>query len=75
MWRESGAGESSDEEEGPTWRASVVSTLTGKRQGFSSLDDLFDFLRGRENAILDRQPDDHQSEAGGQLLGVDRNLR
>lgn len=52
MWRDSSAGASSGEENKPAWRASVVSTLTGKRRGFASLEDLFDFLRRHERATL-----------------------
>lgn len=64
MWRESGTGGSSDEEVKPTWRASVVSTLTGKRRGFANLDDLFDFLRRQESTMLDRHLSHHQSGEG-----------
>jgi hypothetical protein len=34
-------------EEGLVWRASLESARTGERHGFTSLDDLFDFLRQR----------------------------
>ena len=68
MWRESGAGEPSDKGKRPAWRASVVSTLTGKRRGFANLDELFDFLRRRENTLLDESPNDHPSEEGGSSL-------
>jgi hypothetical protein len=40
-----------------TWRASLESSLTGERQGFASLDDLFEFLR-RETDALSREEDD-----------------
>jgi hypothetical protein len=70
MWRESGAGESSNEEDKPTWRASVVSTLTGKRRGFASLDDLVDFLRRQESTMLDGHPNEHQSEEGDSSLAT-----
>ena len=70
MWRESGAGEPSDKGKRPAWRASVVSTLTGRRRGFANLDELFDFLRRQENMILDGQPDDHQSEEGDSSLAT-----
>jgi len=33
------------------WRASLESALTGQRQSFANLDDLFDFLR-RETSVL-----------------------
>ena len=50
MWHEGGEKGSSDEGHSPAWRASVVSTLTGKRRGFASLKDLCDFLRRHERA-------------------------
>jgi hypothetical protein len=37
-----------------TWLASVESSLTGKRQGFASLDDLFAFLRRQTGAVPKR---------------------
>ena len=33
--------------EGTTWRASLESARSGERLGFASLNELFDFLRGR----------------------------
>jgi hypothetical protein len=33
--------------EGIAWRASLESARSGERMGFASLDELFDFLRGR----------------------------
>lgn len=68
MWREAGTRESSAEESKPTWRASVVSTLTGKRQGFASLDDLFSFLRRQEGTMLDNHLDRDQSAEGHNTL-------
>lgn len=59
VWREGGTGASLGTEEGPIWRASVVSTLTGRRQGFASLDDLFDFLRRQARAAVDSGPERH----------------
>jgi hypothetical protein len=41
------------------WLASVQSSLTGKRQGFASLDDLFAFLRRQTGAV----PNDESREA------------
>jgi hypothetical protein len=70
MWRESGAGEPPDEKGRQIWRASLVSTLTGKRRGFANLDDLFCFLRQHEIELLDRHPQDHQSEEGGNSLAA-----
>ncbi|MBU0494027.1 MAG: hypothetical protein KKA73_10165 [Chloroflexi bacterium] len=40
--------------EKPDWRASLESPHTGERQGFASLDDLFDFLQHRTDAVSDR---------------------
>jgi hypothetical protein len=40
-------------EEETTWRASLESSLTGQRQGFASLDELFEFLRREAAATLD----------------------
>jgi hypothetical protein len=34
-------------EKGLAWRASLESARSGERRGFASLDELFDFLRGR----------------------------
>ena len=34
-------------EKGLAWRASLESARAGERRGFASLDELFDFLRGR----------------------------
>jgi hypothetical protein len=45
-----------------TWRASLESSLSGERQGFASLDDLFEFLR-RETDALSRKEDD-EGQAG-----------
>ncbi len=39
LWREGQAGE--------PWRASLQSAVTGERQGFASLDDLFGFIRSQ----------------------------
>lgn len=44
MWRDRGDGKAGGPFEGP-WRASLQSPRTGEMVGFSSLDDLFDFLR------------------------------
>ncbi len=40
------------------WRASVDSPLTGERQGFARLDDLFDFLRRQTGATVDVNRDE-----------------
>jgi hypothetical protein len=64
MWREGDAGGPSDEEDRPVWRASIVSTLTGKRQGFASLDALFDFLRRHESTMLNRHLNRDQGREG-----------
>jgi hypothetical protein len=38
-----------------TWLASVESSLTGKRQGFASLEDLFAFLRRQTGAVSNHE--------------------
>jgi len=48
----------------PDWRASLESPHTGERQGFASLDDLFDFVRGQIGAASDASED----ERGGDDL-------
>ena len=37
------------------WRASLESALAGQRQGFSSLDDLFGFLRQETSVSSDQK--------------------
>lgn len=67
VWQEGRAGDS--------WRASLQSATTGERQGFASLDGLFDFIR-REAAPAriaspgeDRQPGgEGGDQSGDQLL-------
>ena len=46
MWQDSSDGESPRSNE-TLWRASLQSPHTGDLEGFASLDDLFDFLRGQ----------------------------
>ena len=46
MWQDSGDEEPSPSK-GAAWRATLQSPGTGERVGFSSLDDLFDFLKGQ----------------------------
>jgi hypothetical protein len=41
-----------------TWRASLESSLTGERQGFASLDDLFEYLRQQTGAASDGDDDE-----------------
>ena len=53
LWRVSG-------EEEMAWRASLQDARTGQRQGFTSLDDLFQFLRQQTKA----SPDAGESAAG-----------
>jgi hypothetical protein len=36
------------------WRASLQSALSGQRQGFAGLDDLFDFLRQQTGVSTDQ---------------------
>ena len=45
LWQAKAEGET-------TWRASLESSLTGERQGFASLDELFEFLRRETSAVL-----------------------
>jgi hypothetical protein len=45
LWRANGDDESLPGAERPVWRASLECALTGKKQAFASLDDLFAFLR------------------------------
>jgi hypothetical protein len=49
LWREGLTGE--------PWRASLQSAATGERQGFASLDGLFEFIRGEAAPAPDVQPD------------------
>ena len=39
----------------PIWLASLESSLTGQRQGFANLDDLFAFLRRRVGRVSDSE--------------------
>jgi hypothetical protein len=41
--------------EGPSWRASVEEAHTGERQGFASLEELFDFVREQTGAVPNRR--------------------
>ena len=41
------------DETNPVWRASLESPHTGERQGFASLDALFDYLRQRVDQPVD----------------------
>jgi hypothetical protein len=43
---------------GTVWRASLESSLTGERQGFADLDDLFEFLRRQMAAVTDTDVDE-----------------
>jgi hypothetical protein len=43
---------------GTVWRASLESSLTGKRQGFADLDDLFEFLHHQMAAMADTDIDE-----------------
>jgi hypothetical protein len=55
LWREGLAGE--------PWRASLQSAVTGERQGFASLDDLFGFIRSQVEAAPDQYQDAGQMAA------------
>ena len=48
LWREGLVGE--------PWRASLQSAATGERQGFASLDGLFDFIRREAAAARTASP-------------------
>lgn len=48
------------------WRASLDNSRTGERIGFSSLEELFDFLL-RQTAIVTEENTD-SGEAGGNLI-------
>lgn len=54
LWCEGLAGE--------PWRASLQSAATGERQGFASLDGLFDFIRREATQALDVQPGPEDEE-------------
>lgn len=51
------------------WRASLESPLTGKRQGFASLQDLFAFLEARAKEIQDQDNKikDDDGDGGGDV--------
>lgn len=55
LWRVSGDGESEPHHgaEKVVWRASLESSRTRERQGFASLEDLFDFLRQQTGVSSD----------------------
>ena len=57
MWRDVDSEESMSEKDKAAWRASVVGTLSGKRRGFATLEDLFDFLRNLGDAERSRRGD------------------
>jgi hypothetical protein len=59
MWQDSSDEELSRSREA-AWRATLQSPRTGERVGFSSLDDLFDFLKGQ--AGLEPTADGVQNE-------------
>ena len=45
-----------------TWRASLECSLTGGRQGFASLDELFEFLRRETDALSCVDDDEGQAK-------------
>jgi hypothetical protein len=53
LWRVSREGKTA-------WRASLESARTGKRKGFTNLDDLFQFLRQQTDTL----PDSGESTPG-----------
>ena len=44
------------------WLASVESSLTGKRQGFANLDDLFAFLRRQAGTVSDPESEETRTK-------------
>jgi hypothetical protein len=46
----------------PVWLASLESSLTGQRQGFASLDELFAFLRRQVVAVSDARRKDAETK-------------
>lgn len=56
LWRAKSVGK-------PTWRASLESSLTGERQGFASLDELFAFLQQETDAVSRVGDDEGAAEA------------
>lgn len=44
----------------PTWRAWVEDTSTGERQGFATLDELFEYLKAKVNFLecISQPPED-----------------
>jgi hypothetical protein len=65
LWRTSSNGEQ-------IWRASVESPGSGRRQGFSSLQELFSFLEAQANrAELDDEHDRAYDSHGTEKLGGD----
>jgi hypothetical protein len=53
LWRENNAGHQHRCEKQHVWRASLEDSLTRKRQGFRSLDDLFVFLQKETGVVKD----------------------
>jgi hypothetical protein len=53
LWRENDDTDIHRAGERVFWRASLENSLTGKRQGFSSLNDLFAFLQRETGVMLD----------------------
>jgi hypothetical protein len=48
----------------PIWLASLESSLTGQRQGFASLEDLFAFLRRQTGTVSD--PESEEAKMKGE---------
>jgi hypothetical protein len=53
LWREIEEDEISGRDKNAVWHASLESSLTGKRRGFCSLDDLFVFLLQETGGLVD----------------------
>lgn len=52
LWRVSDEGNTQSNAKKTVWRASLENPHTGERQGFASLDEVFDFLRAQTDATL-----------------------
>ncbi len=53
LWRDDEDGGIHRGKDQVAWRASLENSLTGKRQGFRSLDDLFAFLQQETGVVVD----------------------
>ncbi len=58
LWRDNNDDVPQHRKGRAVWRASLEDSLTGERQGFVSLDDLFAFLRCETGGMADTDDDD-----------------